>query len=69
MMIATIVQRPKILAVLETPSSTSLVMCYWSEMEFKMLYLMPKLRSAIHGDEVLWPGGGFRSVSVSTRCQ
>ena len=68
-MITMIVQRPKIFAVLEIPSSTSLAMFCWLEMEFKMLYLMPKLHSAIHGDEVLWPRGGFRSVSVSTRCQ
>ena len=50
-MMPTIVQRPKIFDVLEIPSSTSLDMCCWLEMEFKILYLMPKLHSAIHGDE------------------
>ena len=46
-MIPTIVQRPKVFDVLEIQSGTSPAICCWLEMmEFKVLYLMPKLHSA-----------------------
>ena len=53
----TIVQRPKKFDALETQSGTLPAICCWLEMmEFKVLYLMPKLHSAKrHGEEVLWP--------------
>ena len=46
-MIPTIVQRPKVFDVLEIQSGTLPAICCWLEMmEFKVLYLMPKLHSA-----------------------
>ena len=64
-MIPTIVQRPKVFAVLEIQSGTLPAICCWLEvMEFRVLYLMPKSHSVKrHGEEVLRPRGGFHSVS------